>query len=163
MGSPLRHQRAIPRGHGRARPVTQERAQAGKGWVLDRSYEQHTGRLTGILARAGTRSLSEGTLQHHLYGYDDLGNVTWREANLGPGHGFREDFSYDALQRLTGGQVLVQGIWSGAPVVLDVARAWLDLPAAPGNESRRPCGAGGWLDMAGGNALGASGQRGCTG
>lgn len=73
--------------------VTQEsRGQAAVS--VERQYDMRTGRLLRILG-------GNGYIQDLRYDYDEMGNMRWRE-DQSPAAGFRENFSYDALQRLTG-------------------------------------------------------------
>lgn len=72
--------------------------------LTERAYDPRTGRLTKILAGGGyTQNLS--------YDYDPVGNMAWRHDLTGV-HGYgrtlKEEFDYDALQRLTG-SVLTSG------------------------------------------------------
>ena len=77
--------------------VTQETRMAGAHVLTERSYNVSTGRLERI-------QTAGGYLQDLHYEYDNLGNVSARadQTNLA---NLREEFHYDALQRLTGSSI----------------------------------------------------------
>ena len=77
--------------------MTQETRRAGAHVLTERAYDASTGRLTAI-------QTAGGYLQDLHYEYDNLGNVSARadQTNLA---NLREEFHYDALQRLTGSSI----------------------------------------------------------
>lgn len=73
--------------------TTKERRYGSGNLLTERKYQDSTGRIDWI-------KTGGGTLQNLSYGYDTLGNMTWRIDASGGGY-LREDFGYDNLQRLT--------------------------------------------------------------
>lgn len=73
--------------------VTKERRYGSGNLVTERKYEESTGRTEWI--RTGG-----GALQNLSYGYDTLGNMSWRVDASGGGY-LHENFTYDNLQRFT--------------------------------------------------------------
>ncbi len=78
--------------------VRKEKLHESASLVVTRTYDDNTGRLVWL--RAGT---SDGRLQDWTYTWDKHGSLTsrWNRAGL-PGQAFdlKEDFTYDALDRL---------------------------------------------------------------
>jgi RHS repeat-associated protein len=97
--------------------VTSEYRSSRVQMPTERTYDLRTGRLTRIESSGGyTQDLS--------YGYDAVGNMAWRHdrtgsMNYGGGRNLREEFSYDALQRLTG-STMTTGVSSPVPPSLTV-------------------------------------------
>ncbi|MFC4820211.1 toxin TcdB middle/N-terminal domain-containing protein, partial [Dokdonella ginsengisoli] len=97
--------------------VTSEYRSSRAQMPTERTYDLRTGRLTRIESSGGyTQDLS--------YGYDPAGNMAWRHdrtgsMNYGGGRNLREEFSYDALQRLTG-STMTTGVTSPVPPSLTV-------------------------------------------
>ena len=82
--------------------VTDERRMAGAQIMTTREYDTNTGRLKRI-------QTAGGYLQDLSYDYDNLGNVTYREDATGFSAILREEFDYDALQRLLSATVKRNG------------------------------------------------------
>lgn len=70
------------------------RCTLGDELVTHYEYDPNTHRLLGIMTQS-----SRGTLQNERYDYDDFSNMI---ARMDLRHGYQEQFSYDALNRLTG-------------------------------------------------------------
>lgn len=88
-----------------------------------RTYDVR-GWLTGIDtdgAGAGSKDVQELS-----YIYDYVGNVTEREDKRGGTNGFKEDFLYDPLNRLTSAQVTQYGTGGGPNTILDAQTATYD-------------------------------------
>ena len=90
--------------------ITQE--EYGNGVVSNRLFEPATGRLSSV-------DVVDGGLSMHYVqaGYDDLGNVQYRESyyasSPGTGTHFTETYSYDALNRLDTRSIDIQA--NGSP------------------------------------------------
>lgn len=72
--------------------AARERRVGSDNLVTTKTYAPSTGRLSAISTGASVQQLA--------YGYDPLGNMSWREDRSGGGF-LRETFGYDNLQRLT--------------------------------------------------------------
>jgi RHS repeat-associated protein len=64
--------------------------------ITERSYDPFTGRLTKICAGGGGTNCQ---ILSEQYGWDTIGNLTYQEKAL-----YREEFSYDGLNRVTEGR-----------------------------------------------------------
>lgn len=76
--------------------VTSEKLGGSASMVTQRAYDPLTGRMTQICSGSGG---SNCQIMSEQYGWDAIGNLSYQEKAL-----YREEFSYDGLNRLTEGR-----------------------------------------------------------